>query len=223
MKITSLLFVALCTFVLTASAQWPGYTKSKGSGGGGGGAGNPATPTNSVQYNSGGVFGGSSNFLWVSPLLTVGGSGTTGQIGMAGATSVVVTMQPATAAGTWTLTLPTSAGSANQFLQTNSSCVTTWAAGAGGGTVTAVTGTAPIASSGGTTPNITWTGATINGTSVVIGDLLYGSASTAYSNLADVATGNALISGGVATAPSWGKIGLATHVSGNLPVTNLNS
>jgi hypothetical protein len=40
------------------------------------------------------------------------------------------------------------------------------------------------------------------------------------SKLADVATGNALISGGVSTAPSWGKIGLTTHVSGVLPVAN---
>jgi hypothetical protein len=35
-----------------------------------------------------------------------------------------------------------------------------------------------------------------------------------------VATGNALISGGVTTAPSWGKIGLTTHVSGTLPINN---
>jgi hypothetical protein len=35
-----------------------------------------------------------------------------------------------------------------------------------------------------------------------------------------VATGNALISGGVNTAPSYGKIGLTTHVSGTLPVAN---
>ena len=35
-----------------------------------------------------------------------------------------------------------------------------------------------------------------------------------------MATGNALISGGVNTAPSWGKIGLTTHVSGTLPVAN---
>jgi hypothetical protein len=41
--------------------------------------------------------------------------------------------------------------------------------------------------------------------------------------LSDVATGNALISGGTGTAPAWGKIGLGTHVSGNLPVTNLDS
>lgn len=53
-----------------------------------------------------------------------------------------------------------------------------------------------------------------------IGDILYASAGTTLSKLTGVATGNALISGGVATAPSWGKIGLTTHVSGTLPVAN---
>jgi hypothetical protein len=57
-------------------------------------------------------------------------------------------------------------------------------------------------------------------TSYAVGDLLYASAATTLSKLADVATGNALISGGVTTAPSWGKIGLTTHVSGTLPVAN---
>jgi len=60
-------------------------------------------------------------------------------------------------------------------------------------------------------------------TSFAVGDVLYASTTTALSALAGVATGNALISGGVSTAPSWGKIGLSTHVSGNLPVANLNS
>ena len=59
--------------------------------------------------------------------------------------------------------------------------------------------------------------------SYAIGDILFASTTTALSKLADVATGNALISGGVGVAPSYGKIGLTTHVSGNLPVTNLNS
>jgi hypothetical protein len=38
--------------------------------------------------------------------------------------------------------------------------------------------------------------------------------------LAGVAVGNALISGGVGSAPSYGKIGLATHVDGTLPIAN---
>lgn len=55
-------------------------------------------------------------------------------------------------------------------------------------------------------------------TSYAVGDLLYASNATIISKLADVATGNALISGGVGVAPSYGKIGLTTHVSGTLPV-----
>jgi hypothetical protein len=56
--------------------------------------------------------------------------------------------------------------------------------------------------------------------SYAVGDLLYASTTTALAKLADVATGNALISGGVGVAPSYGKIGLTTHVSGTLPVGN---
>jgi hypothetical protein len=51
------------------------------------------------------------------------------------------------------------------------------------------------------------------------GDILYGSAPNVYSLLSDVATGNALISGGVGVAPSWGKI-TPSHFSGVLPVAN---
>jgi hypothetical protein len=56
--------------------------------------------------------------------------------------------------------------------------------------------------------------------SYAVGDLLYASTTTALSKLADVATGNALISGGVGVAPSYGKIGLTTHISGTLGVSN---
>lgn len=55
---------------------------------------------------------------------------------------------------------------------------------------------------------------------ITTGDILQGTASNTLGKLASVATGNALISGGVATANSWGKIGLTTHVSGTLPVGN---
>lgn len=94
-----------------------------------------------------------------------------------------------------------------------------------GGTVTSVTASSPLASSGGAAPNITLGTVTVaNGgtglTSYVVGDIIYASGTTTLSALADVATGNALISGGVGVAPSWGKIGLTTHVSGTLPVAN---
>jgi hypothetical protein len=56
--------------------------------------------------------------------------------------------------------------------------------------------------------------------SYAVGDILYASTTTALSKLADVATGNALISGGVGVAPSYGKIGLTTHISGTLAVGN---
>jgi hypothetical protein len=52
------------------------------------------------------------------------------------------------------------------------------------------------------------------------GDLIYASGSTTLASLADVATGNALLSGGISVAPLWGKIGLTTHVSGTLPAVN---
>lgn len=57
-------------------------------------------------------------------------------------------------------------------------------------------------------------------TSYVKGDILYASETNVVGKLPDVATGNALISGGVAAAPSWGKIGLTTHVTGTLPIAS---
>jgi hypothetical protein len=56
--------------------------------------------------------------------------------------------------------------------------------------------------------------------SYAIGDLLYADTTTTLAKLPDVTTGNALISGGVSAAPSWGKIGLTTHVNGVLPIAN---
>ncbi|HMZ92935.1 MAG TPA: hypothetical protein PLD56_00290 [Chitinophagales bacterium] len=71
--------------------------------------------------------------------------------------------------------------------------------------------------------NATVIGVTFGGTGIssyAVGDLLYANTTTTLAKLADVATGNALISGGVGVAPSYGKIGLTTHVSGTLGVTN---
>ncbi len=57
-------------------------------------------------------------------------------------------------------------------------------------------------------------------TSYTIGDMVYASSGTTLSKLTAVSTGNSLISGGTGASPSWGKIGLTTHISGTLPAAN---
>lgn len=104
----------------------------------------------------------------------------------------------------------------------------TWAqfSGAGSGVSSLNFGTTGLTPASATTGAITVAGtlAVANGgtniTSYAIGDLIYASTTGVLSKLADVATGNALISGGVGVAPSYGKIALTTHVSGVLPVAN---
>ncbi|QQS15441.1 MAG: hypothetical protein IPK84_03665 [Candidatus Moraniibacteriota bacterium] len=56
--------------------------------------------------------------------------------------------------------------------------------------------------------------------SYTTGDILYASGATTLAKLADVATGNVLISGGVGVQPQWGKVALGSAVSGTLPVAN---
>ena len=128
----------------------------------------------------------------------------------------------------------------------------TWATPAGTG-VTSVTGTANrITSTGGTTPQIdiaatyvgqtsittlgTITTGTWNGTVIGVvyggtglnsasqGDLLYGSAANTYSALAkDINATRYLSNTGASNNPAWAQVNLANGVTGNLPVTNLNS
>ncbi len=57
-------------------------------------------------------------------------------------------------------------------------------------------------------------------TSFAAGDLIYASGAASLARLADVASGNVLVSGGVGAAPAWGKVGLTSHVSGLLPIAS---
>ncbi len=57
--------------------------------------------------------------------------------------------------------------------------------------------------------------------SYAVGDLLYADTTTTLAKLADAATGNALISGGVGVAPSYGKISLTTAASGTLQAAQM--
>jgi hypothetical protein len=90
------------------------------------------------------------------------------------------------------------------------------------GSYTGITGVGALAA-GSLASGFTAVTAPLGGTgqtSYAVGDLLYADTTTSLAKLADVAVGSALISGGVAAAPSYGKIGLATHVSGTLPEAN---
>ena len=86
--------------------------------------------------------------MTVTPVLGLAGT-STGTIGLSGVTSGVVTIQPASAAGTWSMTMPTSGGSASQFLQTNGSGVTTWATPSG--TISGLTTNAIVAAASSST------------------------------------------------------------------------
>jgi hypothetical protein len=97
------------------------------------------------------------------------------------------------------------AGTSTQVLHGNAAGAPTW----GAVSLTAdISGILPVANGG------------TNIASYTTGDITYASAPGVLSTLQDVATGNALISGGVGVAPSYGKIGLTTHVSGILPIAN---
>ncbi len=60
----------------------------------------------------------------------------------------------------------------------------------------------------------------IGRSSLGTGSIIIGTNSSATNELLAVASGNVLISNGTNTNPSYGKVGLTTHVSGALPIAN---
>jgi hypothetical protein len=120
----------------------------------------------------------------------------------------------------------TVAGTTGQVLVGNTGTAPSWSTLSGIGVTSFSAGSTGLTPSTATTGIVTLAGTLIaaNGgtgfASYAVGDLLFASTTTVLSKLADVATGNALISGGIGVAPSYGKIGLTTHVSGTLDVGN---
>ena len=171
---------------------------------------------------------------YVKSATTTSGSGTVTSVAQTFTGGIVsVGGSPVTTSGTLALTVAGTSGGIPYFSSatawTSSAALTQYGIVYGGGA-----GAAPVATAAGTTGQTliattsaapAWgtlgvAGGGTGQTTYAVGDLLYASTTTALSKLADVATGNALISGGVGVAPSYGKIGLTTHVSGTLPVGN---
>jgi hypothetical protein len=82
-------------------------------------------------------------------LLQLGAASKLGTFGLAGSTSGMVTIQPAAAAGTWTMTLPTTAGTNGYAMTTNGSGVMGWTS-IGGGSLPTGTSNQTIRYNGGT-------------------------------------------------------------------------
>jgi hypothetical protein len=99
----------------------------------------------------------------------------------------------------------------------------TWAVPPGSGTVTSITFSSPL--SGGT---ITTTGTVACATcvtsaaSLTSNALMVGGGSQASATLASLGTTTTVLHGNASGLPTFGAVALATDVSGNLPVTNLN-
>ena len=129
-----------------------------------------------ISFNPSAVF----NLGAVSP-------GTTGMLTLTGATSGVVGLSVADAAGTWTMKLPTTAGTANYPLITDGSGNTSWSI-------------LPL-SGGGTAATLT----------AINGGIVYSGASAMAISAAGT-SGQVLISGG-AGAPTWTSTPLATSLA----------
>lgn len=141
-----------------------------------------------------------------TPTLGVAGA-TLGTLALAGNTSGTVTVRPAAAAGTWTLTLPTTGGTNGYVLQTDGSGTTTWAvSGSGSGTINS-----------GTAGQMTYyagTGTTVSGNAnatISSGALTLGVTGATIGNL--ILAGNT--SGAVTIAPQ----AAAGTFNFNLPIT----
>ena len=126
----------------------------------------------------------------------------------------------ATFSSSITYQLPVAPPSTNGYvLSSTTGGVMSWAA-AGAASVTSVSATLPLLSSGGTTPAISMQGLT----GLTQGDLIYASATNTFSNLAKSATATQYLTNtGTSNNPAWGYVNLANGVTGNLSVNNLNS
>jgi len=140
------------TYVLASNGTTASWQPASGGGSGTVAAGTAGQLT--YYGSTGTTVSGNANATISGGALTLGVAGTTaGSAVFSGSTSGAVTVKSAAAAGTWTMTLPTTAGTNGYVLSTDGTGVTSWiATSGGGGTVTSVNvsgGTTGLTTSGG--------------------------------------------------------------------------
>jgi hypothetical protein len=92
---------------------------------------NPGGTTNAIQYNNAGVFAGSTNFTFDGTNVQIGSQGDL-RLGDSDNSNYVALHAPATIASNYTLTLPSTTGTANQVIQTDGSGNLSFATVSGG-------------------------------------------------------------------------------------------
>ena len=136
-----------------------------------------------------------------------------GTLRLSGATSGYVGLAPAAAAGAVTYTLPSADGTVGQVLRTSGAGVLSWVT-AGAGTVTGVTGTAPVVSSGGTAPVISMAAASSGVNGYMTG---------VYATKLDGITAGASVTSVTGTAPVSVATGTTTPVISMAAATSSNN
>jgi hypothetical protein len=144
-----------------------------------------------------------------TPVLGIAGT-TKGTIGLAGNTSGTVTIQPAAAAGTWTLTLPTTGGTNNYVLTTNGSGTTTWT-----DVTTLAPGTVTSFSAGNLSPLFTTSVATSTSTPALTFSLSNAAGGTVF--------GNRTSSSAAPAYTSVPVLGIAGTTAGTLGLSGVTS